>query len=74
MVSFEEKAKIKKAGNLNKGPSYVITTVLVDCRCTVSDSSAIVFYTLAKPFCYFIYIISVHLESALQLTKHKYVI
>ena len=28
MVSFGEKAKIKKAGNLNKGRSYVITTVL----------------------------------------------
>ena len=27
MVSFGEKAKIKKAGNLNKGRSYVITTV-----------------------------------------------
>ena len=28
MVSFGEKAKIKKAGNLNDGRSYVITTVL----------------------------------------------
>ena len=28
MVSFGEKAKIKKAGNLNEGRSYVITTVL----------------------------------------------
>ena len=28
MVSFGEKAKIKKAGNLNYGGSYVITTVL----------------------------------------------
>ena len=27
MVSFEEKAKIKKVGNLNYGRSYVITTV-----------------------------------------------
>mgnify|MGYP001302443757 FL=1 len=27
MVSLGEKAKIKKAGNLNKGRSYVITTV-----------------------------------------------
>ena len=27
MVSFGEKAKIKKAGNLNEGRSYVITTV-----------------------------------------------
>ena len=27
MVSFGEKAKIKKAGNLNQGHSYVITTV-----------------------------------------------
>ena len=27
MVSFGEKAKIKKAGNLNYGRSYVITTV-----------------------------------------------
>ena len=27
MVSFGEKAKIKNAGNLNKGRSYVITTV-----------------------------------------------
>jgi hypothetical protein len=27
MVSFGEKAKIKKAGNLNQGRSYVITTV-----------------------------------------------
>ena len=27
MVSFGEKAKIKKAGNLNLGRSYVITTV-----------------------------------------------
>ena len=27
MVSFREKAKIKKAGNLNQGRSYVITTV-----------------------------------------------
>ena len=26
MVSFGEKAKIKKAGNLNQGRSYVITT------------------------------------------------
>ena len=26
MVSFGEKAKIKKAGNLNSGRSYVITT------------------------------------------------
>ena len=28
MVSFGEKAKIKKAGNLNQGRTYVITTVL----------------------------------------------
>ena len=27
MVSFGEKTKIKKAGNLNSGRSYVITTV-----------------------------------------------
>ena len=27
MVSFGEKAKIKKVGNLNQGCSYVITTV-----------------------------------------------
>ena len=27
MVSFGEKDKIKKAGNLNQGGSYVITTV-----------------------------------------------
>ena len=27
MVNFGEKAKIKKAGNLNQGRSYVITTV-----------------------------------------------
>ena len=27
MVSFGEKAKIKKTGNLNQGRSYVITTV-----------------------------------------------
>ena len=30
MVSFGEKAKIKKAGNLNLGRSYVITTVTVN--------------------------------------------
>ena len=29
MVSAGEKAKIKKAGNLNQGRSYVITTVFV---------------------------------------------
>ena len=29
MVSFEEKAKIEKAGNLNQGHSYVITTVIL---------------------------------------------
>ena len=28
MVSFGEKDKIKKAGNLNQGRSYVITTVI----------------------------------------------
>ena len=28
MVSFGEKAKIKQAGNLNYGRSYVITTLL----------------------------------------------
>ena len=28
MVSFGEKAKVKKAGNLNYGRSYVNTTVL----------------------------------------------
>ena len=28
MVNFGEKAKIKKAGNLNSGRSYVITAVL----------------------------------------------
>ena len=27
MVNFGEKTKIKKAGNLNSGRSYVITTV-----------------------------------------------
>jgi hypothetical protein len=27
MVSFGEKVKIKKAGNLNQGRSYVFTTV-----------------------------------------------
>ena len=27
MVSLGEKAKLKKVGNLNKGPSYVTTTV-----------------------------------------------
>jgi len=33
MVSFGEKAKIKKAGNLNSGCSYVITTVtLASCQ------------------------------------------
>ena len=31
MVSFGEKAKIKKAGNLNKVRVYVITTVPVIC-------------------------------------------
>ena len=30
MVSFGEKAKIKKAENLNQGRSYVITTVSID--------------------------------------------
>ena len=30
MVNFGEKAKIKKAGNLNSGRSYVITTVLTE--------------------------------------------
>ena len=29
MVSFGEDAKIKKAGNLNQGCSYVITTVFI---------------------------------------------
>ena len=29
MVSFGEKAKIKKAGNLNYGRSYVTTTVIL---------------------------------------------
>ena len=29
MVSFGEKAKIKKAGSLNSGRSYVITTVKI---------------------------------------------
>ena len=29
MVSFGEKDKIKKAGNLNQGRSYVITTVFM---------------------------------------------
>ena len=29
MVSFGEKAKIKKAGNLNEGRSYDITTVFL---------------------------------------------
>ena len=29
MVNFGEKAKIKKAGNLNSGRSYVITTVSI---------------------------------------------
>ena len=28
MLSFGEKAKIKKAGNLNQGRSYVTTTVI----------------------------------------------
>ena len=28
MVNFGEKAKIKKAGNLNEGRSYVITSVI----------------------------------------------
>ena len=28
MVTFGDKAKIKKAGNLNSGHSYVITTVM----------------------------------------------
>ena len=32
MVSFGEKAKIKKAGNLNSGRSYVFTTVIVHGR------------------------------------------
>ena len=32
MVSFGEKANIKKAGNLNYGRSYVITTVYVQCN------------------------------------------
>ena len=30
MVSFGEKAKIKKVGNLNQSRSYVITTVSTD--------------------------------------------
>ena len=32
MVSFGEKAKIKKAGNLNSGRSYVFTTVSDFCQ------------------------------------------
>ena len=28
MVTFGEKAKLKKAGNLNQGRSYIITTVI----------------------------------------------
>ena len=31
MVSFGEKAKVKKVGNLNQGRSYVITTVTLHC-------------------------------------------
>ena len=31
MVCFGEKAKIKKAGNLNEGHSYVIATVFPVC-------------------------------------------
>ena len=30
MVTFGEKAKIKKAGNLNLGRSYVFTTLMVN--------------------------------------------
>ena len=39
MVSFGEKVKIKKAGNLNEGRSYVITTVCI----YVGNCSVIVF-------------------------------
>ena len=38
MVSFGDKAKIKKAGNLNQGHIYVITTVSID---TNSNSKTI---------------------------------
>ena len=31
MVSFGKKTKIKQAGNLNEGRSYVITTVTIHC-------------------------------------------
>ena len=33
MLNFGEKAKIKKAGNLNKGRSYVITAVTGGTHC-----------------------------------------
>ena len=39
MVNFGEKAKIRKAGNLNEGRSYVITTVHIGFLGTLRDSS-----------------------------------
>ena len=38
MVSFGEKAKIEKAGNLNKGSVYVITTVPVICVISIATA------------------------------------
>ena len=47
MVSFGEKAKIKKAGNLNYGRIYVITTVFMniflqfDTMCAMTRNAAL---------------------------------
>ena len=48
MVSFGEKAKIKKAGNLNLGRSYVITTVPVYLKVGKSQKEFVVSSNIPK--------------------------
>ena len=48
MVSFGEKAKIKKAGNLNLGRSYIITTVSANLNIFFGSSHLIFFTNFTK--------------------------
>ena len=50
MISFGEKAKIKKAGNLNEGRSHVISSIIQGCPDTLTMRFKAKPYILWKDF------------------------
>ena len=58
MVNFGEKAKIKKAGNLNEGRSYVITTVCIHYNLLLKKFCIVVRYECIIGFFFLTYMMN----------------